>query len=390
MSKTNKDELSGSDQTLPKYNLHVDPTTGEGFAVNDNSEIVGRNAAIGLSEATVTAKRNWINKYKKSNPKIYNALMKLAQYKVQEKTLPGFYDASYRPITSKEEYQRNKNNYFDVQALNTAMGSPYVMNQNSFNYNPNIANKQLNFGAVYPISTINNAFEAGLSDAVLNYGLKYIGRKLMPIKFSRMLDKTSKTWDGTVDSEYFHDPYSWYRITNSVEPAGISKLGAQFTTRDMPKYSSMDRWRSDLNNITGISVKKDGYYINPKKRFLLSFIKNGSAHGNTSQASKGQIWEHSVSSSPLFKRGILEGQAPVKVYQGKNINGGDSRKRFILTNWDEVPNGARIGFHSGEMPLQNLRWFERLSNGKFKYQGEVIPEKNIYIYDYPSLNPKLK
>lgn len=72
---------------------------------------------------------------------------------------------------SKKDAERNKRNYFDVQALNTAMGSPNVMNQNSFNYNPNIANQQLYYGATYPISTINNAFAAGLGDAAFDYAL---------------------------------------------------------------------------------------------------------------------------------------------------------------------------------------------------------------------------
>ena len=278
---------------------------------------------------------------------------------------------------SKKDAERNKRNYFDVQALNTAMGSPYVMNQNSFTYNPNIANQQLQYGANYPMSNIENSFEGALGDMLVSKGIKMIAKKAMPITFSRMLNRNIKTWDGTVDAEYFHDPYSWYRITNSVEPAGISELGEQFTTKDMPEYNSIDKWRRSYNNHPGISATKDGYYVNSKRRF--SFIKNGSAHGNTSQASKGQIWEGTVSSSPLFKRGVLEGQAPVEVYQGRNILGGDSRSRFILTSWDEVPNGARIGFHSKEMPLQNLRWFEAKPNGRYKYQGEVIPEHRIRI-----------
>lgn len=79
----------------------------------------------------------------------------------------------YRTI-SKKDAERNKRNYFDVQALNTAMGSPYVMNQNSFTYNPNTANKQLHYGANYPISTIKDAFEMQLGDAALNYVLKSV------------------------------------------------------------------------------------------------------------------------------------------------------------------------------------------------------------------------
>lgn len=287
---------------------------------------------------------------------------------------------SYETI-SKEDAERNKRNYFYVQALNTAMGSPYVMNQNSFTYNPNIANKQLQFGANYPMSTIENSFVEALGDVLVSKGIKMIAKKAMPIIFSRMLNRSIKTWDDAVDAEYFHDPYSWYRLTNSTEPAGISELGEQFTTKDMPEYNSIDKWRRSYNNHPGISVKKDGYYVNPKRCF--SFIKNGSAYGsaydNISQASKGQILEDTVSSSPLFKRGVLEGQAPVEVYQGRNILGGDSRSNFILTSWDEVPNGARIGFHSKKMPLQNLRWFEAKPNGRYKYQGEVIPEHRIRI-----------
>lgn len=83
---------------------------------------------------------------------------------------------------SKENAERNKRNYFNVQALNTAMGSPYVMNQNSFNYNPNIADKQLQYGVTYPISTINNAFEIGLGDAAFDYALK----KGVPIALDKL------------------------------------------------------------------------------------------------------------------------------------------------------------------------------------------------------------
>lgn len=59
---TRNEELKGSDKTLPKLSLHVDKSTGEGFAIDDNGKIVGRDAATGLSEATVTAKRTWLNK----------------------------------------------------------------------------------------------------------------------------------------------------------------------------------------------------------------------------------------------------------------------------------------------------------------------------------------
>ena len=86
-------------------------------------------------------------------------------------------------IISKKDAERNKRNYFDVQALNTAMGSPYVMNQNSFTYNPNTANQQLHYGANYPMSTIKDAFEMQLGDAALNYVFKGVPTALDKLGF---------------------------------------------------------------------------------------------------------------------------------------------------------------------------------------------------------------
>lgn len=300
-----------------------------------------------------------------------------------------FYDDGRNPLTKGHDYAASN---YGVRVNNASSYNPriftghqhYSFPQAVHLNDPNVeVFRKLKLGPFSITRRINKndilrgKFQRTLGDMLVSKGMKMITKKAMPITFNRMLNKSIKNWDGTVGAEYFHDPYSWYRITNSVEPAGISELGAQFTTRDMPEYSSIDQWRNALNNIPGISVKKDGYYVNPRARF--SFIKNSSAHGNTSQASKGQIWEGTVSRSPLFKQGILEGQAPVEVYQGKTINGSDSRSRFVLTPWDEVPNGARIGFYSKEMPLQGLRWFEALPNGRYKYQGEVIPEHHIRI-----------
>lgn len=84
---------------------------------------------------------------------------------------------------NKKDAERNKRNYFDVQALNAAMGSPYIMNQNSFTYNPNTANQQLHYGANYPMSTIKDAFEMQLGDAALNYVLKGVPTALDKLGF---------------------------------------------------------------------------------------------------------------------------------------------------------------------------------------------------------------
>lgn len=253
MSKTNKDELRGSDQTLPKYNLHVDPTTGEGFAVDDNGRIVARDAATGLSEATAIAKRTWMNKFKKDNPEGYAMMMKLAQDKVQEQTLPGFYDTSYRPTVSKEEEERLKNNYYYVQALNTAMGSPYNMNLNSFTYNPNIAAQQLQFGTRYPMSTIENAFEMGLGDVAINYGLNYVGQKAIPI--------IKKIWNS--DLRYELDPRYMKVYHHTHNPFDISNFNIA-TAKDAGLHVSP---YPDYNSRLGNVIYK-GYARKPTFEFF--------------------------------------------------------------------------------------------------------------------------
>lgn len=129
------------------------------------AEVVG-------NKTNVQNNKTWLDQFRENNPKGYAIISELAQDRIQKKTQPGFYDSSYRPTISKEQEENLKNNYFRVQALNSAMGSPYNMNQNSFNYNPFIANQQTNFGATYPISSINNAFNAALGDVALNYGFK--------------------------------------------------------------------------------------------------------------------------------------------------------------------------------------------------------------------------
>ena len=36
----------------------------------------------------------------------------------------------------------------------------------------------------------------------------------------------------------------------------------------------------------------------------------------------------------------------------------------------------------GEMPLDNLRYFQKLENGKYSYQGTIIPDKRINVENY--------
>lgn len=60
----------------------------------------------------------------------------------------------------------------------------------------------------------------------------------------------------------------------------------------------------------------------------------------------------------------------------------DSRTSFHLVDSETIPMGARIGFHTGEMPLDNLRYFWKLGNGKYSYQGTIIPDKRINVENY--------
>lgn len=103
-------------------------------------------------------------------------------------------------------------------------------------------------------------------------------------------------------------------------------------------------------------------------------MKTGSAHGNRTQASLGKIWNGSTSTSGgLFPGGVLEIQGGNKVAYGV----GNNRKFFKLSDWEDVPIGNRVGYKTGEMPLDNLTWYQRLPNGRYTMGEPVIPDKTI-------------
>ena len=190
MSKTKDDELEYTPQTTvyytPQEQTHRLISLGKG-AYKDiitgklvwkeeempTAEVVGhkKKKTVNKENSTINI-QTWLDNFRRTNPEAYAVTAKLAQEERIKRTQPGFYDASFKPTISKEEEERLKNNYFDVQALNGAMGSPYIMNQNSITYNPNVAAQQLQYGARYPINTIENAFEMGLGEAAFNYGIK--------------------------------------------------------------------------------------------------------------------------------------------------------------------------------------------------------------------------
>lgn len=231
-------------------------------------------------------------------------------------------------------------------------------------------------------------------DAAINKGvfplIKFTANKALKIAaktgnnyarnriINRELNQQIKNFDGTVSENYFNSPYNWYRITESPEVYGIKEMGKNVTTRDAADmYIPSNQFRLGVieNNLTF----RDGYWYKPLKR-VINLSKSGSAHGNTSQAAKGHLWQGTTANSNKFPITVLEGDMPIQAYRGFNpATGLDSRTSFHLVDSETIPMGARIGFHTGEMPIEGLRSFTRLSNGRYRYDGPVIPYKTIQV-----------
>lgn len=205
-----------------------------------------------------------------------------------------------------------------------------------------------------------------------------------PYMFSKILNRSIKANPKEqilVSDSYFNSPDNWYRITNTPEIYGIKEVGKNVTTRDSGILIDVpsDNWRVSVLDQPLIRDKEGFLMLDPNrhKRFSLQvFQKSGSAHGNTSQASKGQIWQDGTSNSNMFPTVILEGEA------ARQVPMGITRTDFKLTPWEDIPMGQRIGFHTGEMPLDNLGYFQKLRNGKYSYQGTIIPDKRINVENY--------
>lgn len=223
--------------------------------------------------------------------------------------------------------------------------------------------------------------------AVVDKGLSAIGNKGAKGRVvAREIDKNIPEGRLEVADNYFNAPDKWYRIANRPEKIGIEQEGKNITTRDADYTpGTPNRWRSDMQDIGEVDFSNGpngGRHLEPGKGVNEGYFvfmpgsrihKTGSAHGNTSQASKGNVWKGGVAgNSELFPMGIIEGQAPSIVPYGR------TRSHFVNTSWEEVPEGGRIGFHTGEMPMSNLGWFQRLPNGRYTYEP-IIPEKRIYF-----------
>lgn len=231
----------------------------------------------------------------------------------------------------------------------------------------------------------------GVFDTAKLFRNTRFGNYLQNKIISNQLNGNIKNWDGTVGMEYFNSPNNWYRWTETPEIEGIKEVGKNVTTRDAVYINiPSNNWRTAA--MDNYSKSKEGYWYKADKpdedmplREWLNYLKNnankpigsgkkyGSAHGNKSQAAYGKAWDGSLSTSGIGQLGLLEGQAGIQIPFGK------TRTSFTLTPIEEVPIGGRIGFSTGEMPLDNLGWFTKLPNGRFRYNGEVLPYKRIEL-----------
>lgn len=203
-----------------------------------------------------------------------------------------------------------------------------------------------------------------------------------------VLNKNVSAWDGTVGPEYFNSRYNWYRWTETPEIQSIRRTGKNITTTDTDGIGGTpDSWRTDA--MDNFSKSKEGYWYKADKlpddaplREFKNYVKNpnknigfakkyGSSHGNRSQGAYGRYWDGSLSTSGIGHLGLLEGDVGTKIPVGIN------RTVFVEKPIENLIPGSRIGFKTGEMPMDNLSWFEKLPNGRFSYKGLVLPDKRI-------------
>ena len=249
-------------------------------------------------------------------------------------------------------------------------------------------NLLLDFASPYVFSKLPNATKQ------LYKATRYVNNKVLDNLGSAAIYANGLGFDGTVGKSFFRDPNKAYRITEFPEVEGIREAGKNVTTIDArPGIDRANDWR--LAAFDNYAYSKDGsWYKLPQSvssyeeenPFMFTDIigddimskrmgmKTGSAHGNRTQASLGKIWNGSTSTSGgLFPGGVLEIQGGNKVAYGV----GNNRKIFKLSDWEDVPIGNRVGYKTGEMPLDNLTWYQRLSNGRYTMGEPVLPNKTI-------------
>lgn len=249
-------------------------------------------------------------------------------------------------------------------------------------------NLLLDFTSPYVFSKLPNTTKQ------LYKAARYANNKVLDNLGSAAIYTNGLRFDGTVGKLFFRDPNKAYRITEFPEVEGIREAGKNVTTIDArPGIDRANDWR--LAAFDNYAYSKDGsWYKLPQSvssyedenHFMFTDIggddimskrigtKTGSAHGNRTQASLGKIWSGGTSTSNgLFPGGILEIQGGNKVAYGV----GNNRRLFSLSNWEDVPIGNRVGYKTGEMPLDNLTWYQRLPNGRYTMGEPVLPDKTI-------------
>ena len=221
---------------------------------------------------------------------------------------------------------------------------------------------------------------------------------------AKELNKAANEFDGTVGEAYIKSPDTWFRKTELPEVGGIKEQGINVTTTDIDSYNnSHNQFRKFIldNGLEPGSGVNEGYFIMPENirqsnintNLILAegkkpsfsdmldfgdrrnFLKFESAHGNRSQGAFGTFWRETTAQSGVFPQVILEGRP----LPDGTLPMGITRSRFTIKPVNEIPFGQRVGFKTGEMPIEGLRYFIEKPNGRYLYQGEVIPEKRIWM-----------
>ena len=262
----------------------------------------------------------------------------------------------------------------------------------------------LSMGANLTFDVLSPFVLKGLNRGV-NAASTFVGKKYVtPYLSSRILNNSIKAnpkGQILVSDSYFNSPNNWYRISNTPEVYGIKEIGKNVTTRDSGALIDVpsDNWRTSVLGQPLIRDKEGFLALDPQRDFVefsgwdnfnadkpnfspRLFQKSGSAHGNRTQAAKGQIWKGGLSNSSMFPTIVIEGEAAQQIPMGL------SRTNFKLSPWEDIPMGHRIGFKTGEMPMENLGYFQDLKNGKYSYQGQIIPDKRIDITPKINISPE--
>ena len=63
-------------------------------------------------------------------------------------------------------------------------------------------------------------------------------------------------------------------------------------------------------------------------------------------------------------------------------NGNNTARSYLISkelNQNVKNFDGTVGFHTGEMPMENLQYFQQLPNGRWAIKGQILPNKNLYV-----------